>query len=148
VIRIDNSLAGVARHTPAPALLELDLAEGNMRALDWLSTVRAAAAAGVDRLVLTGPDPSRHRATQALWQCGTACGMHVSIVNTPPQPAGGEPRIRITSDGVPRLVIPDGIPLTDLSAALGPALAGIASPPVLQALQAELGWRPGRAAAP
>lgn len=134
--------------TSTPALLELALAEGDMRALDWLATVRAAAHVGVRHLVLTGPNPRRHRAARALWECGTASGMHVDFAETPPSPAASrEPRVRIAADGIPRLVIPDGIPLTDLPAALGPALAGIASPPVLQALEAASEWRPNLPAA-
>ncbi|WP_225850128.1 hypothetical protein [Streptomyces sp. HPF1205] len=143
MIRNDSHTA-----TSAPPLLELALAEGDMRALDWLATVRAAARAGLRHLVLTGSSPRRHRAARALWECGTAYGMHVEFTATPPTPAvSHEPRVRIAADGIPRLVIPDGIPLTDLPAALGPALAGIASPPVLQALEAAAAWRPDRPAA-
>lgn len=118
-------------------VLELTLNQGDMRALDWLATVRAAAGAGVRHLVLAGPHPGRHPAAKALWQCGTAAGMHVAVTASPPGTAADRaPRVRITADGIPRLVIPEGIPLTDLPTALGPDLAAFASPPVLRALEA------------
>ncbi|WUH90289.1 hypothetical protein OG900_09390 [Streptomyces sp. NBC_00433] len=120
-----------------PAVLELALTDGDMRALHWLATVRAAAGAGVHHLVLAGPHPGQHPAARALWQCGTSAGMHVAVTASPPATAADRaPRIRITADGIPRLVIPDGIPLTDLPTDLGPDLAAFASPPVLRALEA------------
>lgn len=133
-----------AFHPPAiaSAALELALADGDMRLLDWLAAVRAAAAAGLDQLILSGPHPRHHRAAHALWECATACGMRVTIIDTPPQPAGADARIRIASDGIPRLLIPAGIPIAELPPALGLTLAGIASPPVLRALQAASAWQP------
>lgn len=133
----------------APAVLELALHDdGGMRALNWLAVVRTAASTGVRHLVLAGPNPRLHPAARALWECGTACGMQVALSTSPPSTAADRaPRIRIASDGIPRLVIPDGIPLSDLPATLLPTLAGGESPPVLAALETASAWQPDLPAA-
>ncbi|WP_405589682.1 hypothetical protein [Streptomyces sp. NBC_01190] len=119
----------------SPPVLELALGIGHMRGVDWLSTVRAAADSGIHHLVLTGPDPARHPAAQALGECGTACGMQVHLSAAPPiSPASQVPRVRISADGIPRLVIPEGIPTSDLLTRTD--LAWFAPPPILRALEA------------
>lgn len=121
----------------SPLVLELDLAEGDMRALDWLSTVRTAAAAGVHYLVLTGPDPARHHAVRSLQECGFACGMHVEITSKQPTPpADRAPRVRISADGIPRMLLPDGIPLSDLLTAIDTGRPLLDGAPVLRSLEA------------
>ena len=124
---------------PLPSLSVLELAlgtGGEMHTVDWLGLVRSTAAVGMRHLILTIPHPTHPRA-QVLWECGVACGMHVTLSAVPTATSTDHaPRIRVAAGGVPRLVIPDGIPLTDLQAALGPDLAGFASPSVLRALEA------------
>jgi hypothetical protein len=116
-------------------VLELALESGTLT-VAWLHAVRAAAAAGVHDLVLTGPRPDRHPASQALWECGTGLGMHVRFAPTPPTTAAGDhrARIRLASDTIPRLIIPDGIPVRDLHT-LGPALPSAVDPQLLRALE-------------
>ncbi|SFF75160.1 hypothetical protein SAMN05216251_12751 [Actinacidiphila alni] len=118
-------------------VLELDLSGGEMRVLDWLSTVRTAADAGVRHLVLTGPSPARHHAVRSLEECGFACGMHVEIIpKQPTQPADHAPRVRIGSDGIPRMLLPDGIPLSDLLTAIDAGRPLLERAPVLRSLEA------------
>lgn len=118
-----------------PAVFELTLLGGG-DICGYLAAIHAAADSGLQHLVLTGPRPHWHPATAALRGCGIECGMHVSFTATAPtSPIEHAPRMRLAADGIPRLVIPDGIPLTELPALLGPDLAAFTDPQELHALE-------------